>query len=231
MAVTTVGSLISRVKLILQEVTSNGTRWANTELLGWLNEGYAAICNVKPYASSVTAELTCKAGTRQTIPANGLRLLEVIRNTATGTDGLSITQTTRGAIDSTRRSWHGETAALAVEQFVFNESQPKEFYVYPPALATSKIEIVYSVVPEGHAASEATNTSTEVIRLDDSYAPVLVDYMLARAYAKDAEHAANLNRSTMHYQMFLTALWSKAQIEQFEVPRPGLVASQQQVAQ
>ena len=43
MAVTTVGNILTRAKKILQEVTSNGTRWAKTELLDWLNEGYAAI--------------------------------------------------------------------------------------------------------------------------------------------------------------------------------------------
>jgi len=37
-AVTTVGNILTRAKKILQEVTSNGTRWANTELLDWLTK-------------------------------------------------------------------------------------------------------------------------------------------------------------------------------------------------
>ena len=52
MAVTTVGEILRRTKIILQELTQNGTRWTNEELLGWLNESYQAIVAIKPDASS-----------------------------------------------------------------------------------------------------------------------------------------------------------------------------------
>ena len=227
MPVTTVGNILTRAKKILQEVTSNGTRWANTELLDWLNEVYAAICNIKPNASSVTAEITCALGTRQTIPEGGLRLLEVVRNiTATG-GGLSVILTTRGAIDSTRRRWHGEPPAEEIEQYIFEEAAPRQFYVYPPAMATSKLEIIYSSVPSPHDQAMAKDDAADKIRLDDSFAPVLLDYILSRAYAKDAQHAANLNRSTMHYQMFQTGLGMKVQADRMAGPMPALPVQQE----
>jgi hypothetical protein len=230
-AVTTVGNILTRAKKILQEVTSNGTRWANTELLDWLNEGYAAICNIKPNASSVTAEITCAAGTRQSIPEGGLRLLEVVRNITPAGGGLSVILTTRGAIDSTRRRWHAEQQVEEIEQYIFDEAAPRQFYVYPPAMATSKLEIIYSSVPDPHAQAMATDSAAEKIRLDDSFAPVLVDYILSRAYAKDAEHAANLNRATMHFQMFQAALGMKVQTDRMLGPLPVAATSQQQVPQ
>lgn len=211
MAITTVGEIIRRVKLILQEVTQNGTRWTNEELLGWLNESYQAIVAIKPDASSVNKVVDCVLGSRQEIPADGHRLLDVVRNTAAGSNGYSVMKTSRNALDATRRGWHGETPSVTVEQYVFDDHDPRRFYVYPPATATAKLEIIYSAVPQPHANAQATAASTEVIRLGDSFAPAIVDYILARAYSKDAEHAANLHRAQMHSGSFVNMLGAEAQ--------------------
>ena len=211
MAVTKVGDILRRCKKVLQEVTQNGTRWANEELLDWLNESYQAITGIKPDASSLNAEITCTVGTKQKIPDDGLMLLDVVRNT-TG-DGMAVIRTSRAALDSTRRRWHGEDPQDEVEQFVFDDQDPRHFYVYPPAMATVKLEVIYASVPLPHAMTEAKDDSVEVIRLPDAYAPAMVDYILSRAYAKDAEHAANLQRSTMHMQAWQAALGLKGQVD------------------
>lgn len=211
MAITTVGEIIRRVKLILQEITEKGTRWTNEELLGWLNESYQAIVAIKPDASSVNKVVDCVLGSRQEIPTDGHRLLDVVRNTAAGSNGYSVMKTSRDALDATRRGWHGEAPSVMIEQFVFDDHDPRHFYVYPPAMATAKLEIIYSAVPQPHAAAQATAASTEVIRLGDSFAPAIVDYILARAYSKDAEHAANLQRAQMHSGSFVSMLGAEAQ--------------------
>ena len=51
------------------------------------------------------------------------------------------------------------------------------------------------------------------MQLDDVYEGALLDYVLYRAYAKDAENPANMNRSTSHYQAFVSALGGKIQGE------------------
>lgn len=211
MAVTKVGDILRRCKKVLQELTQNGTRWTNEELLDWLNESYQAITGIKPDASSVNGEITCTAGTKQQIPADGLMLLDVVRNITGG--GMAVIRTSRAALDATRRRWHGEEPQLEVEQFVFDDQDPRHFYVYPPALATTKLEIIYASVPTPHAAEQATENSHEVIRLPDAYAPAMVDYILSRAYAKDAEHSANLQRSGMHMQAWQAALGLKGQVD------------------
>jgi hypothetical protein len=210
MAITTVGEILRRAKLILQEITQNGTRWTNEELLGWLNESYQAIIAIKPDASSINKVMDCVIGTRQEIPADGHRLLDVVRNTAIGSNGYSVMKTSRGALDATRRAWHSETPSITVEQFVFDDNDPKHFYVYPPATATAKLEIIYSAVPQPHAIAEANGSSLEVIRLSDSFAPAIVDYILARAYSKDAESGANLQRAQMHSGSFVNMLGAEA---------------------
>lgn len=211
MAVTTVGEILRRTKLILQEVTKSGTRWTNEELLGWLNESYQAIVAIKPDASSANKVMDCVEGTRQEIPADGHRLLDIVRNTAVEAGGYSVMKTSRSALDATRRAWHNETPSATIELFVFDDNDPRHFYVYPPATNTAKLEIIYSAVPEAHAADQADNDATEVIRLGDSYAPAIVDYVLARAYSKDAEHAANLNRAQMHANSFVSMMGAEAQ--------------------
>jgi len=78
-------------------------------------------------------------------------------------------------------------------------NNPKVFYVYPPAQSATT-ELVYSSVPMPHADSTGT------IKLDDRYAPAILDYMLYRAYQKDADYAANDQRSQTAYQTFLNSL-------------------------
>lgn len=211
MTITTVGEVLRRSKLILQEVTQNGTRWTNEELLGWLNESYQAIVAIKPDASSVNKEVDCVHGSRQELPADGHRLLDVVRNTAVDSKGYSVMKASRDALDATRRGWHSETPSVTIEQFVFDDHDPRHFYVYPPATADARLEIIYSSVPQPHESAQATTESVEPIRLGDSFAPAIVDYILARAYSKDAEHAANLQRAQMHSGSFVNMLGADTQ--------------------
>lgn len=219
MAVTTVGTVIRNAKLVLQEVTAAGTRWTNEELIGWLNESYQAIVQIKPDASSVNASVSLTQGTRQEIPQDGLRLIDVVRNTATASDKLGILVTTRRALDTTRRGWHADEQSTNIEQYVFDDQDPTRFYVYPPAASGAEIEIIYSSTPKPHNQDQGLEAlRNEPLRLNDSYAPVITDYILYRAYSKDAEHAANLNRAQMHMQSYMSALGQKVEIDRYNSP-------------
>lgn len=219
MAVTTVGTVIRNAKLVLQEVTAAGTRWTNEELIGWLNESYQAIVQIKPDASSINAPVSLVQGTRQEIPQDGLRLIDVVRNTATASDKLGILVTTRRALDTTRRGWHADEQSVNIEQYVFDDQDPTRFYVYPPAAAGAEIELIYSSTPTPHNQDQGLEAlRNEPLRLNDSYAPVITDYILYRAYSKDAEHAANLNRAQMHMQSYMSALGQKVEVDRYHSP-------------
>nr|WP_289123473.1 DUF6682 family protein [uncultured Halomonas sp.] len=213
MAVTTVGTVIRNAKLVLQEVTAAGTRWTNEELLGWLNEAYQAIVQIKPDASAINTTLGLMVGTRQEIPSDGMRLIDVVRNTATASQKMGIMVTTRRSLDTTRRSWHGDEPSIDIEQYMFDDQDPTRFYVYPPADTGAEVELIYSSTPSPHDISLGLDgLKDENIRLNDSYAPVITDYILYRAYSKDAEHAANLNRAQMHMQAYMGALGQKVEV-------------------
>lgn len=211
MAVTKIKTVIDRAKTTLHETTTSGTRWRNQELMEWGNESYQAIIQIKPDASSVNEEIRLQSGTRQSIPDNGLRLIEVVRCTSPASRGEGILICKRNQLDATRRGWHREPETEDIEHYLFDDLDPKNFYVYPPAKAGATIEIIFSSVPAPHDVSD--DIPDEVLKLDDSYAPVIVDYILYRAYSKDADHSVNLQRAQMHYRSFMTALGQQVQVD------------------
>lgn len=232
MAVTTVATIVNNAKLVLQEITAAGTRWTNEELIGWLNEFYQAAVQLKPDAHSVNEEITLESGTKQSIPASGLRLIDVVRNSGQGSDMTAVMVTTRRALDSTRRTWHSDPESESIEQYVFDDLDPTNFYVYPPAKIGAALELIYSAVPEPHDVTLGLGTAgSELFKLNDAFAPVALDYILYRAYAKDAEHAANLNRSQMHYNAYMQQLSGKTQTDTRSSPNaPDMSSNPQRTA-
>jgi hypothetical protein len=195
-----VKDILDRAQDILQDTTK--VRWPEAELIRYLNDAQREVVLHKPDASSVTGLVTCAAGTKQAIPNTGLRLLDVIRNMGTtGTaPGNAVTLVGRGVLDAQRRGWHAESPSASIDHYVFDSRDPKTFYVYPPATSGVRLEVMYSVVP-------ATLTSaSSSIGLDATYTNALIDYVLYRAYSKDADFAANLDRSLTHYQAFAQSM-------------------------
>jgi hypothetical protein len=201
--------LVSRARRILQDQAPGGTRWLDIELLDWINDAQREIVLLKPNAKSVTANQQLVAGTKQTLPATGIQLLDVIRNTS----GPAITRVEREIMDAENRNWHQSTASTTVLHYVFSEDAPEVYYVYPPQPGSpGSIEIVYSAAPTDLA------TLSNTIDLNDIYAGPMVDYILYRSYSKDTEYAGNDQRATNHYNAFQNSLGLKVQAEQTSTP-------------
>lgn len=203
MPTTKVKDAIDRCKRTLQEVTSGGTRWKNEELVVWLSEFYQFAAGVSPGEFSVMRSFSCVAGTKQDAPEDIVQVLDVTRNL----DGqlTSIIATTKNVMDSTRRNWHGETQSITQEVFILDERYPRQFYVWPPAAADSKIEIVGVVVPVAHSIGDYDGDE-KAIKCSDRLVPAMVDYVLYRAYSKDAEFAGNKARADSHYNACIQLL-------------------------
>lgn len=222
MATVKVVDLVAKAQTILQDTTS--TRWPVLELQGWLNDSYREILLIRPDTNTKTGTLTCATGTRQVLTAgfaNALRLIDVVRNVASASLKESIRPVDRRVLDDQRRGWHAETGTVNIQHFMFDPRLPKEFLVYPPATTSAQLEIVYSEVPTAHTLTEAQLTNlatTEVIKIDDSYANAMLDYVLYRAYSKDADYAANASRAVAHYQAMQTALGVKSQTDTATTP-------------
>lgn len=215
MAIAKVVDIISRVQVLLQDTTS--VRWPALELQNYINDSYREIVNLRPDSNTDTGEFVCVAGARQDITAtfaSALRVVEVIRNTAATSAKGAVRIVNRRMLDDQRRSWYAETPTVDIQHYMFDPRLPKEFLVYPPATTVARLEVVFASVPVAHALSEAQliNPATaEVIRVDDSYFNAMVDYVLYRAYTKDAEYASNAQRAVAHFQAFQGALGVSAQ--------------------
>lgn len=222
MSTVKVVDVIDRAKTLLQDTTS--VRWPLTELQLWLNDSYRDIVNLRPDANTQTGTYTCTAGPRQNITSvfsSALRLIDVVRNVATSSDKSAIRITNRHMLDDQRRTWYGETPTVNIQHYMFDPRLPKEFLVYPPATTAAELEVVYASVPQGHALSEAdlgNPLTTDTISVDDSYAGAILDYILYRAYSKDAEYAGNSQRAVAHMQAFQAALTGKGQVEAASQP-------------
>jgi hypothetical protein len=138
----------------------------------------------------------------------------VVRNTAATSNKYAVRLVDRRSLDDQRKGWYGETQTVNIEEYMFDARQPRDFFVYPPATTVARLEVAYAQVPTPHTLTDEQlgNTATaEVIRIDDVFANALLDYMLYRAYTKDADQAANAQRAVAHYQAFQNALGVSAQ--------------------
>lgn len=206
MATVTVSSVIDKAQTILQDTT--GIRWPDDELLGWLNDGQREIVLYKPNAFVRNTSVRMTTGTKQGLPADGVQLIDVVRNMGINgsTPGRAVRITIREILDSQIPNWHTETAQNEVKHYMYSVLDPKNFYVYPPNTGNGYVELIYGAAP-----TDATLNST--ITLDDIYQTILMDYILYRAYSKDTEFAADVNRASSHQQAYLTALAGKAKVE------------------
>ena len=218
----TVQSVVDRAQTVLQDTT--GVRWpVVSELVLWVNDAQREIALFKPDATAVNATVTLATGTKQTIPDAGNRLLNVVRNmsaASSGTGKRAVRLVDRSVLDSQTPDWHdpvvtGSAAHTAViKHFVYDETNPRNFYVYPGVAGNAYLEIVYSANP----ATVAQNAS---LAIPDIFANAVMNYVLYMAYMKDAEFASNAQRASSHYQLFMSSVTGKAQIDAVSNPNTG----------
>jgi len=199
-----VASLFARANDLLQDLTN--IRWTQDELLRWLNDGQREIVLHKPEANTANAAMALASGTKQSLPTLGVRLIDVVRNMGSNgiTPGRAIRLVQREVLDAQMPDWHSATPSTTVKHFAFDERNPRNFYVYPPVPTgvTVYVEAIYSASPTDCTVGGNFN-------LDDVYSNAILDYVLYRAYSKDAEYAANAQRAVGYYQVFTTALGIK----------------------
>ncbi len=198
--------VLNRIRILLNDTVA--VRWSNDELLSWLTDGQRALAMVRPDASGVRQAVTLVAGTRQTLPADCSRLFEVSRNlSATGAPGRGITYVERDALESMAPNWHAATASATIRHYVYDGRDKAYFYVYPPAVANTQVELFYSKIPA------AVTTTTATLEVPDMYLDALVNYVAYRAYSKDAEFGANAALASNYLSLFTALVGAKTKTD------------------
>ena len=215
----TVQSVIDRAQTVLQDTT--GVRWPVVgELVLWINDAQREVALLKPDASATNSTITLATGTKQDIPSGGNRLLKVVRNMSAASNGTgkrSVRLVDREVLDAQSPDWHDPTVtgdaahAAIVKHYVYDEANPRNFYVYPGVSGSAYLEIIYSSNP-------AVVAQADSLSIPDIFANAVMNYVLYMAYMKDAEYAGNAQRASNHYQLFTASVTGKGQIDAITNP-------------
>ena len=225
---TTVQSVIDRVQTVLQDTT--GVRWpVVAELVLWINDAQREIALLKPDASAINETITLADGTKQDIPSAGNRLLKVVRNMSAasgGTGKRAVRLVDVEVLNGQTPDWHDPTVAgdaahtNIVKHYIYEESNPRNFYVYPGVSGAAYLEIIYSSNPT--TVAQGGNLS-----IPDIFANAVMNYVLYMAYMKDAEYAGNSQRANSHFALFTNSVTGKGQIDAITNPNMERRAPQQ----
>jgi hypothetical protein len=120
--------------------------------------------------------------------------------------GESISVVSRELMDAQNYGWRNARAAAVIRHVMIDPGTPHDFLVYPPSDGTAKIDLVCAMIPG--------NT----LLLDAIWTPAVLNYVLFRAYSKDAEFAGNAQIAMVYYQAFQAQITGRAQAEIAENP-------------
>ena len=184
-----------------------GVRWPATELVQHLHEGQRAIAQKRPDTTATVVTFSPAApGARHTLPAAAASLIDIPRNAAGRKR--AITKVDQVLLDATVRDWQGMTPSAEVLHFMHDLREPRVFLTYPPAAATTSLELVYSAYPASTPTASGAVASTVAgnIDLPDEWATALRYYVLYRAWSKDAEYGGNAQLAVTNYGLFKAEL-------------------------
>lgn len=205
--------VMSQASTTLQD--NGAIHWTPPELLSYLNEAVREIVVVKPNAATQTVTMNLVAGPKQSIGATHTILSRAIRNVASNKPIRVLDR--RETLDNMIPGWMANSVlayAADVSYIIHDLTDPRTFYVAPGAIAgTTQIEVVVGVMPaEVPAGSNVLDISTYtgLVGLPDSYRNAIIDYILYRAFSKDAGIAGAAQRATAHKQLFDAALGNVA---------------------
>jgi len=195
MATTTAQQIISLASIVLNDTEQ--VRWTADELLGWVNDGLRSLVTLRPDQGATSAVFHLVAGSSQSLPAGGLKLLDIINNTGvSGAEaGAIVRETDRKMLDAVSPGWHYSTAATEIANYCYDPLTPTVYFVYPPSDGLGTLLGVYAKMP-------TPITLSDVIPVNDRFSTALVNYVLYRAYAKDSEEATNAAAAAGYYQLF-----------------------------
>jgi hypothetical protein len=192
---TKVRDLIDRVLTAVNDPDADS--WSAPELIQYLNEALDALTMMVPGQFSVIETMQLAAGTKQVLPTGGVKFIRV--NRAVNTDdsiGAATREVSLRALEQHYPDWHAATAGL-VREWAQDPAEPTTFWVNPPqdVAAPAKAEVEYVKRPEYVDVGEALPT-------DPMYDAAIIEFILYRAYSKDADYAGQDGRAQGHYTKF-----------------------------
>jgi hypothetical protein len=198
-------SIIDEVEATLED--EENERYTPDNMLAYYNRAIEAVCRIKPDAYTVRENVTLVSGTVQSLPARRHRLIRPVRNMGgTGDNpGPSIRLVEFDSLNDFNPGWHTEDNSTSVDDVLYDESHPLEFWVSPPAPG-NQIELIMAALPD--AAEEADGT----ISILDIYRTPLIYFMVGYAHQSNRSDV-DLNRGKEFIGMAMAELGVQMQGE------------------
>jgi len=156
-------------------------RWSQSNWVDYINSAIKEVCRLKPDAYTVRENVQLANGNIQSLPTDAYRLIRPTRNM--GLDGIEagnvvhfVKLDPQNSFDDT---WYTQEDGTAVDDVLYDEQHPLEFWVSPPA-PSYYIEIICSKIPS------VVTISSNLPLIDFYETPVIY-------FAKGFAHQANRN--------------------------------------
>jgi len=172
-------SIITSVRRVLLD-PSPGVTWLDANLLALINEAERAICALKREAFPVRATVTMAAGTKQTLPADGLSIMDLGTNIASGRRAVLCN---RELMDAAAISFPAATQEIDVQEWTKDDRDPTRFDVIPPNTGAGQVTVLYGAIPP------AIGAVGSAINLQDSYESIIKAFVIAQAYSENTDRA------------------------------------------
>lgn len=196
-----VSSIISVASLVLQDPSN--TRWTVAEHIEYINAGVKLLVSERPDSSAKKTAFTPSAGARQAMPSDAVSLIDIIGNN--GGVQRSITKINIDDLSAISRDWQSGSKSSVSRHFMYDLRDPYNFYLYPPSDGTGGIDLLYSVFPAD------VTSGVDILALPLLWKNALINYDLARCFAKDAEYGGNAQAAAAYMGAFSTEIGGQLQ--------------------
>jgi hypothetical protein len=217
-------NIADEVRDDLNDGDASNLRWADAELLRYINASARRIVALVPEANMVEEAVEISNGdVRQVLPSGGVKFFRAWNyNDELSIRGPAITPVELDALTSAFPEWSYVEAYPnylnfhSVEEehgdFLFEHSahdprDPKVYYLFPASESSFYIELSYSKIPS------ALGTLAGTFPLGDEYLDAAVAYVKYRALAKDGRYGTGPQTRTELYNDFLRALGMKVEAD------------------
>lgn len=190
--------MISVTEVLQQAATAltdtRHVRWSKPEIIDYLNDGLSAVLIRKPNAFMARTTLTVSSNPVE-LPDNAYALMSVekigdVRGQFTPIETLDRFYPDWRVKEGVPQAWTKATDELT------------QFWLYPVPSKPVDVDVQYSQIIK-------VDGEEGFIPIQTVYQSILLDYILYRAFSKDAENASEAQKSGAHYQLFNAALADK----------------------
>jgi hypothetical protein len=184
-------SIIDKAVIVLNDAAF--VHWTLPELCGWINSAQLDLLKHVPGSLSERRSITLVAGQAlQTIPSDCYYLLSLERIAG----GNALRPVAKETLDA-RPNWFNQAGVPTV--YAYNPDVPANFYVFKQPTVDTAVEAVFALRPV-----DIPSNGSGDLTVTDPYANAVLDYVLFRAFSKDAENAES-GRAMFHYQAYAAA--------------------------